>query len=172
MRPLFSLLLLVCLASPAQGSWVKSYSLDALYREADLVVRGAVIDSTSFWNDEHDRIYTEYEIAPSHLFKGQSSTPIRVRLMGGIVGDKELIISGNPTITKGEDVLLFLRSVPNFYVVVGMSQGKWSVRDIDGTPHVFRGKSQGALEKADGEIPLERLLEKCGVGHQSRKGVQ
>jgi hypothetical protein len=140
---------------------VRAFSLQDLYREADGVVLGTVESSRSFWNDAHDTIYTEYEVAVDRTVKGSEVKRVTVRLMGGRVADRELVVSGNPDIADRERLLLFLRDSGEFRTVVGMSQGKWSVRTLDGQELAWRGPQLGNVPKRDGEVPVEELLRRC-----------
>ena len=146
-------------AGASQASLVRSFSLQDLYREADLVVVGEVSCSSSFWNEAHDTIYTEHTIALERAAKGKPGDQVIVRLMGGTVDGKTLRVAGNAQVEKGERVLLVLRKAGGFHVVIGMSQGKWSVRQLDGVDHVWRGKSLNAQSRQPGEKPLEKLLD-------------
>ena len=154
-----SILLVIVLAVPASATLVRGFSLQELRRESHCVVLGEVTESRSFWNQAGDVIYTEYGVDVERVVKGKASDRVVVRLMGGRVGDRELVISGNPSIAVGERVLLFLRDYELFHTVVGMSQGKWSVRRLDGCDHVYRGPAQKARPRQEGEIPLGQLLE-------------
>lgn len=144
---------------PAQASLVRGFSLQQLRSEAHRVIVGKVTAAHSFWNDGKDKIYTEYTVEVQRVIKGEATAKLTVRLMGGRVGERELTVAGNPTIKVGERVLLFLRDYDTFHTVVGMSQGKWSVRALDGQDHVYRGPAQTQKERQAGELPLKKLLE-------------
>lgn len=144
---------------PAQASLVRGFSLQQLRSEAHRVVVGKVTAARSFWNEGKDKIYTEYTVEVQRVVKGEKVSKLTVRLMGGRVGERELTVSGNPSIDVGERVLLFLRDYDSFHAVVGMSQGKWSVRTLDGQDHVYRGPAQTSKDRQAGEIALEKLLE-------------
>jgi hypothetical protein len=151
---------LLLAAGPVRGSVVRAFSLADLYREAHRIVLGAVEDSSAAWDEAHETIYTTHTLRVERVVKGEAVSVLRVRQMGGRVGDRELTVAGNARIKPGERVLLVLRENPGFYTLVGMSQGKWSVRKIDGKDHAFRGAALGDLPKQEGEVPLEDLLER------------
>ncbi len=159
-------LLLVCAlldTSPAQALLIRNFSLTDLTREAHVVVLGQVVGSRSFYSDDHSVIYTHYTLDVQQSLKGLAPSLLEVRLMGGVVGDTELLISGNPYLQAGERVVLFLRDYGQFYTMVGMSQGKWSVRDIQGRPFAYRGTAPDQEGPLPGELPLDELLALCGL---------
>ena len=161
-RKVLFLLLAGLLLAPgfAEATLIRAFSLPELHRAADEVVTGTVAAADSFWNEGHDTIYTDYSVTVESTVKGSRRKTIVVRLMGGTVGDRELVVAGNATLEPGERVLLFLRTNGAFHTVVGMSLGKWTVRRHGGIDHVFRGPALGDVARQEGEIPLMELLDK------------
>ena len=147
-------------AGAASASLVKTFSLPGLFRAADNVVVGLVVESTSFWNDAHDTIYTHHTIKVERVIKGTHIDQLVVRQMGGIVGETRLSIAGNASLAQDERVLLVLRDNGGFHTLVGMAQGKWSVRELDGVDHAVRGPAAAQPDRLDGELPLSKLLQK------------
>jgi hypothetical protein len=100
-------------------------------------------------------IETVYDIAVDETIKGAPGLSIRVREMGGELGNEARIISGAPRFAQGERVLLFLRSVEDGqYTTTDLALGAFhfgrdtagqdlAVRDegeifgwdLDGKPH-------------------------------------
>jgi hypothetical protein len=159
-------------AGVAQGSLVHSFSLQQLFEEADLIVVGEVNGSVSFWNDAHDTIYTEFTVAVEKTVKGTAEGEVTVRLMGGTVDGKTLRVAGNAQMEKGERTLLVLRKSGSFYVVIGMSQGKWSVRKHEGVDCVWRGRTLGNGKRRPGERTLDELwieMRKPGRGEREHR---
>lgn len=140
---------------------MRSFTLPELFAQADRVVSGKVEAGKSFWNDAHDTIYTDYVVRTEKTYKGERAETLIVRLMGGKVGDRELVVSSNAVIADGERVLLFLRDAGGFHAVVGMSQGKWSIRTLDGVDMAWRGAALGEKPRQEGEIAVEELIRKC-----------
>ena len=161
-RKVLFLLLAGLLLAPgfAEATLIRAFSLQELHRTADEVVTGTVTAADCFLYEAHDTIYTEYTVVVESTLKGEGGKTLVVRLMGGTVGDRELVVAGNATLEPGERVLLFLRTNGAFHTVVGMSQGKWTVRRHGGISHVFRGPALGDLPRQEGEIPLMELLDK------------
>ena len=80
-----------------------------LARRADTVVRGTVVESAAAWNEEHTHIYTSYAVAVSDAITGEPGPVVRLRLIGGQVGDVVVWASRSPVMQTGEEFVLFLR---------------------------------------------------------------
>jgi hypothetical protein len=161
MKRLFPLLVLLVLLVPeAAATTVRSFSLPQLFREADHVVVGKVVGQRSFWNEAHDTIYTDFTVAVEATEKGAQVENVTVRLMGGTVGATRLSISGNASLKEGERVLLVLRDQGDFHTLVGMSQGKWNVRRVEGIDVVQRGPAPAGTDlfSTRQPKPLSELL--------------
>jgi len=150
----------------AEATLIRTFTLQGLYAEADCVVVGEVARSGSFWNEAHDTIYTDHFVDVERTVKGTADGEMVLRQMGGRVGDVELSIAGNARLEEGERVLLVMRGNKDFFTLVGMNQGKWSVRTLEGKDHAYRGPSPGDLPRQEGETPLVELLDKM-AGRQA-----
>jgi hypothetical protein len=158
-------LVLLLLAPLAQASSVRGFSLPQLFAQADAVVVGQVTSQRSFWNGAHDTIYTEYTIAVETTPKGEHRPTVILRLMGGAVGDVRLSVAGNPSLAIGERVLLATRNQGEYLTLVGMAQGKWSVKQIDGIDYATRS-SQATKDDLPLDDVLQRMRREDGEGQQ------
>lgn len=122
-------LLLTCVA---EATTVKAFDTPALVRASDLVLRARVGQSTSLWNTSRTRIYTDSRLRPLEVLfdaVGGSRSPrkpsgiIKVRQLGGRVGDTRMRVSGTARFQEGDEVVVFLRRHDGFYTLVGMAQG-------------------------------------------------
>ncbi|HEY6880130.1 MAG TPA: hypothetical protein VI299_19030 [Polyangiales bacterium] len=151
----------------ARASVVEALDLETLVREADSVVLARVIKSESHY-DDRGRIVTDYQMQVEHVEKGNVAlgAAVTVRKLGGIVGDKGMTISGEPSYTDGELVLLFGKGGKSYLRPVGMGQGAMRVSERDGARYVrsdARGMSlvkRGATDKSvPPAVATERKLE-------------
>lgn len=110
----------------ATASLLRAMDLAELTTGADQIVVGDVLSSESAWDAEHRSIYSTIEIGVQESWKGSppANGRIKIRQLGGTVGQIEMSVPGMPRFTPGERALVFLRRTH----VVGMSQGKRSVR--------------------------------------------
>jgi hypothetical protein len=128
------------------------------------------VSTESAWDSGHRNIYSTIDINVQESWKG--ATPgdgrIRIRQLGGAVGDIEMTVFGMARFTPGERALLFLRQAR----VVGMGQGKrlvhWDsadkrwLADAPDRSHVLGVDGQGRPRAAESNQPeaLDRLRER------------
>lgn len=146
-------------------------SLEELATESTAIVRARVLDRSAAWDDERKRIYTTtvLEVVESVYSAAPLGREIRVRTLGGEVGEVGMKVAGTPELKLGEEVLLFLRpdgKVPTSFAVIGMNQGRFSMRTDsagrliasptwDGIAFARPG-SDGVLRVAGHETPTEK----------------
>ena len=106
----------------ATASLMRAMDLAELTASADQIVVGDVLSANSAWDNGHRNIYSTIEISVQESWKGvaPSDGKIRIRQLGGTVGEIEMTVHGMPRFAPGERALLFLRQAR----VVGMGQGK------------------------------------------------
>jgi hypothetical protein len=159
-RTLFTILLsgLLLSASLASATIVRSMSLDEMTRTADVVIRATVENRASNWNDERTRIYTITTLRVAHTLKGPVSVgeQIRIRQIGGSVGEITQMVSGNARFTHGEEVLVFLDrdAVQGLHYVIGMAQGKYTVNRRTTPPTVERNVHGMTIMPRPGQAAL------------------
>lgn len=157
---------LLLVASAALASLNTPTSPEQLVRESHRIVIGTVTTQKMFWNEAHDRIHTEFTIQVDRNLKGDPERPVSVRILGGHVGDRELVVSGTPKLEVGEKVLLFLKDRIEFHAVTHMALGKWSIRTIDGVEMVSQGPALGTVVRQPGERELIGFLKELGLSAQ------
>lgn len=148
MARLLTLVSLIVLAgATAHATQIQYRSPRDLGREASLVVEGTVRGSRSYWNDSHTKILTETTVDVQSTYKGGETSVVRVLQLGGVVGNVRQSVAGALAWRPGEEVVLFLETLPGGdYRVGGFSQGKFTVeRDPDtGRTFVSAPPSGGA----------------------------
>ncbi|MET0342657.1 MAG: hypothetical protein ABW252_16750 [Polyangiales bacterium] len=119
---------------PARASVVEAMDLEALVREADEVVVARVLKQESHY-DAQQHIVTDYLMQVERVEKGsqQPGAAVTVRKLGGVVGERGMRISGEPSFEVGETVVLFGQRGGRTYLrPVGMAQGALRVFEQDG----------------------------------------
>jgi hypothetical protein len=106
----------------AMASIIRTMELAELTAAADQIVVADVLSAGSAWDNGHRNIYSTFEISVQESWKGTppANGRIKIRQLGGTVGEIEMTVLGMPRFTPGERALLFLRQAH----VVGMGQGK------------------------------------------------
>jgi hypothetical protein len=110
----------------AKASLMRAMDLAELTTSADQIVVGEVLSTESAWDGGHRNIHSTIEISVLESWKGSvpNDGRIRIRQLGGVVGEIEMTVYGMAQFARGERTLLFLRQTR----VVGMSQGKRRVQ--------------------------------------------
>jgi PKD repeat protein len=85
--------------------------LNERIQNSNLVIEGKVIDKVSFWNNQHNKIFTSNLVEVYKAFKGNSPAYIEVITEGGIVGDKMHKIE--PSLQLRKEELGVFTLIPN-----------------------------------------------------------
>lgn len=102
---LLAALLPLLVPSAARPSTFLATSVEETARDADAVVRGKVLRTSSRWVG--GRIVTDAEIAVASAWKGAPGERVVVTVPGGTVGDVAQRVDAAPTFTQGEEVVVF-----------------------------------------------------------------
>ena len=149
------LLLLVFLICPiaSHSTTVERLSLDDLVKKAGKIVVGRVTGSRTYWSGQV--ILTSYTIDVQETIKGAASRNIEVTTIGGTIGDITLHVAGMPSFRKDENAVVFVENTGTVSTIVGLSQGKFGVRNGEVTNTI------GGLDFPDGRTgkPLNMPLE-------------
>jgi len=133
-------------------------SLDDLIEKSDAVVTGKVVDihparyETETLASSFLTIFTDVIVQTEFYLYGEpQSTYIAVRVMGGRVGEKTMLVEDEPVFNLGEKAVMFLTRInmltippegiapDNYYRVTGAMQGKLGCKDS--TMITFEGDS-------------------------------
>ncbi len=109
--------------------------------KADLVLEGRVLDANVL-EGESGLIETEYLLTVDRTLWGADLGTRIVRLPGGVLPDgRGMMIPGMPSLTVGEDVMLFLsrQTTWGMRMPMGLAQGKFTiVNSFDGGRRLVR----------------------------------
>ncbi|UCH83790.1 MAG: hypothetical protein JSW50_15290 [Candidatus Latescibacterota bacterium] len=135
------------------------------------VVRGTVSEINSYWNANQTKIFTETTIVVDETYKGAPFGTVRIRQLGGVVGNVRVTVHGALHWKQGEEVLVYLEPAKNgAFHIAGFSQGKFNIhRDPQtGMPYVNRPELGGTqmVGIPDGgsratrieRVPLDRFI--------------
>jgi hypothetical protein len=136
--------------SGAGATSMTALDLKALLARADRVVLATVVSAESHWTPSHDAIYTDSVVRVERSYKGKvkSGQTIVVRREGGSVGGIGMRVYGSPSLSPGEEAVVFLEERGGASWVVGMAQGKWQVSTQNGQKVVHADLSGIAFVEA------------------------
>ncbi|HEY3216391.1 MAG TPA: hypothetical protein VGK93_07855 [Candidatus Eisenbacteria bacterium] len=98
-------------AIKADATTLIRQGLDQLASDNELVLQGRVLETHSYWNDDHTFILTNVRVRPSQILKGSHDGDVTFTLMGGTVGEITTLIVGGADLWPGSDYVLFLSRV-------------------------------------------------------------
>jgi hypothetical protein len=82
--------------------------LSARVQQAEAIFEGKVIAKKSFWNKQHNYIYTANTVEVYKIFKGNFTTDkTEIITPGGVVGDKAIVAEPALKLSRGETGIFF-----------------------------------------------------------------
>ncbi len=118
----------------APATTVVAPDFERLVHAADYIVRATPKSITSDWRDNPDAPGQRYigslvELDVHEVISGAPPSPLVLDLVGGRIGDKELVIDGAPRFVVGEECILFVRGNGRQIIpLVAMKHGHYPVR--------------------------------------------
>jgi hypothetical protein len=119
---------LLTLSISAQATTVERLTLEELAVRAPLIVEGTVRSSESHWSSNGKLIITTTTIEVTDSIKGQAPRTVAVTTIGGQVGRSVLRVAGMPVFKPGEATVVFLEPSGAYRTVLGLGQGKFTIR--------------------------------------------
>lgn len=116
--------------APARASLIMALDTPAMVAGADSIAVVDVASVRAAWDAKHERIVTSVELIVVESWKGAGAPAARVVIAqpGGTVGDITMTVFGMPRFSPGERALVFLHGPPERAGVVGLAQGKRTMR--------------------------------------------
>ncbi len=157
---------LAALGAVGHASTVLQFSHEDLTRRADVIFHGRCTQALAKAG-EGTIITTEYEFQVDEFLKGApagDAKTFRFRAIGGTLDGRTFQISGSPTYSLDEEVVLFL-DVPHPKTqcrhAIGLAQGKFSVREDPESKKKYLVRDLGGLRLTDaaGKVVKEGALE-------------
>jgi len=103
--------------------------IEDLARKADTIVLGTVTKQESAWDDHHTAIYTIVTLEVERVLVGREVQVVTLQVAGGSVGRMGMRTSNDAVFWDGERAIVFLDTSAVPGTVVGMQQGKFTVKD-------------------------------------------
>lgn len=103
-------------------------TFNQIVAEATTIVYGRVASVRSDWSHDRRTIDSVVTVQVASVLKGADVATVPVRVPGGRVGDRIMVIPGAPAFREGDLVVLFLKGAgPAIPIPVGFSQGVFRV---------------------------------------------
>ncbi len=131
-------LLLALLPAAGHATQIELRTPRQLGEQAEIVVRGRVESSESFWNDARTKVFTRTRIAIDETYKGAPRATVDIIQLGGVVDGIRVTVHGAPIWRVGQEVLLFAEPYDDQYFrVSGFCQGKFRVMRDEATDEAY-----------------------------------
>ena len=136
----------------AQSAILQRLTMDEMIAQSTEIVRGRVTGSAASFRGTPGKggtIYTHYTVAVVDRIKGAAASTVDVAVPGGISQGLSQTFAGAPTITNGQEYVLFLwTSRSGLTQVIGLTQGLFGV-------HVDASGNLVATRAAANEMMLD-----------------
>jgi hypothetical protein len=145
---------------------VERFSLEELSLRSQTIIQGVVRGSRSFWSPDRKLILTATTLEVTESLKGQAARTIEITTVGGQVDDTVLHVSGMPSFTAGENVVVFVERSGVYTTVFGLGQGKFTIANNAVV------NSVDELNFADGAPPRETRMPLQSFKNLVRAAIQ
>jgi hypothetical protein len=125
---LIACVLLTAAVLPLGATTYLPASFNEIVTESSTIVYGRVASVRAAWSDDRRTIDSFVTVQAVHYLKGTRGQTLLVRVPGGQVGDRLMVIPGVPSFREGDMVVLFLKGAgPAIPHPVGLAQGVFRV---------------------------------------------
>jgi hypothetical protein len=163
------MMMLMLLAGVTSAATVMRFDTNDLVDRANVILHGK-ITSKECRKTASGSVVTDLRVDVYEAIKGVKGKTFSFTVYGGVVGTRGSAISGAPTFDEGEEILVFLdaETRQGLRMTVGLGQGKYTIRVVDGKKLAFRemeglqlmDRKSGEVKEAKSEQgrPLSELL--------------
>jgi hypothetical protein len=126
------------LLSRAEATIILEMSLNQIVGSSDMIFLGQAVKAESRWTADKRHIVTDTTFKVIESYQGATAGQmVVVRHLGGVVDRIGMRVSGTPSFSSREPVVLFTEKRGNARYVVGMRQGAFHVfKDYQGRSFV------------------------------------
>ncbi|MBF0487000.1 MAG: hypothetical protein HQK98_02460 [Nitrospirae bacterium] len=141
---------------------VSGISTDELVKSSEVIIAGKVEKASCHWSK--GTVVTRATVKVSEVLVGSiDKKDIIVEYEGGKVGDLELKLTDAVSLTKGEEIILFLKTGQSklngtVFVIEGEAQGKYTVKNGIASKNGFTCEKN--MDIVDNNIPVKELVAK------------
>jgi len=130
-----------------------------LVNESDYIVHAVVKSVTSEWREKqgHRHIFTLVELDVREVISGSPPQPLILEILGGRVGDEEMVVSGVPRFQVGDEDILFIQgNGQNICPLFAIMHGRYPIlKEKDtGREYVARSNTVPLQDTAEVGLPM------------------
>lgn len=144
-------ILALCVGLSAPAATLEKLSELELIRKSTEIVEGQVVSVSSVLRG--NLVYTTYKFQVKEAHKGNLAGAVDVAVLGGRYGQLIQQFPGSPSLTEGQEYLLFLwTGRSGLHQVIGLSQGLFRVNQTDnGEVWVYRAAATETMLDSTGK---------------------
>jgi hypothetical protein len=145
------------LPASVSATTVVAPEFDELVNKSDYVVRAVVKSVRSeFASPGSKAIVTYVELDVKEVITGNPPSPLVLRMLGGRVGDKRMVVSGAPEFVVGDEDILFVRDNGNvFNPLTALMHGRYPIARDEATGRGYMMRNNRAPLKSAKEVAGE-----------------
>jgi len=162
------------LSIQVRATTVVAPEFEQLVNKSDYVVRAVVKDVRSeFARPGSKQIVTYVELEVKEVIVGEPPSPLVLRMLGGRVGDKRMVVSGAPEFVVGDEDILFVRgNGKNFTPLTALMHGRYPVARDETTGRGYMMRNNRAPLRDAKEVSGKMDHERAGAaGEHGRRAV-
>lgn len=149
---------LFLIGATAKATTVVPPKFEELVNESEYIVRGMVKSVKSEWQetDGQRHIITWVEVEVLEVINGTPPQPLVLEMLGGRVGDDEMVVEGMPKFIVGQEDILFVRgNGRQFFPLTAAMHGRYPVlREKNGRAQVLRNDRTPLHDPAEVARPM------------------
>ena len=148
---------LLLLPLRALATSVNAPEFKQLVSSADYIVRAVVKSVTAEWREDKGRKYiaTKVELEIREIIRGLPPQPLVLELVGGRIGEEELVVEGAPKFYVGDEDILFVQgNGRQIFPLVGLMHGRYPIFKDAKTGQEFAVRSNGMPLYSEQDVSL------------------
>jgi len=152
----------VGLTTALRATTVIPPDFNELVNESDYIIRGVVKSVLSEYrtNSHGKMIFTEVAIDVREVISGTPPTDVVLEILGGRVGEEEMIVQGAPRFKVGEEDILFVKDNGRTIVpLMGMMHGRYPIMEdlATGEKYVARDNKEPLTDTSEIAQPMDGI---------------
>ena len=159
----FGLALALLLPLAGRATTVEAPEFKELLSQSDYVVRGVVTSIDSEWrqtDDGRSYIASQVAIEVHDVLRGTPPATVVLQMVGGRVGEDELVVEGAPKLRLGEESIFFVQGNGRLFLpLTGLMHGVYPILHNfqGGADYVLRSNGMPLYSEQDISLPMSRV---------------
>ncbi|MEO6993561.1 MAG: hypothetical protein ABI273_08020 [Lacunisphaera sp.] len=147
-------------------------AFDELVHQADYVVHAVVKSVTCEWQSDgrNRHIMTKVELEVKEVIAGSPPSPLVLEMLGGKIGDLQMLVHGVPEFKVGDEDILFVHgNGSQLCPLVAMSHGRYPIKHNAKSGRAYMARANG--ESLYNEQQAARPMIAPGVNQEQAAAV-